>query len=88
MITVYIIDNKSINRYRMRLTMTKLYRSEFDNKHAWVTVVNPLNQRSLLQACDDCGVVKSENSVIRQCHASKGAGLISEALTAFHAQAS
>jgi len=46
-------------------------------KHAWVTVVNPVNQRLLLQACDDCGVVKSENSIIRSCKAEKGLALIS-----------
>ncbi len=35
--------------------------------HAWVTVVSPLNQRLVLQACDHCGVVKSENSIVRAC---------------------
>ncbi len=46
-------------------------------KHDWVTVVDPTNQRSLLQACDDCGVVKSENSVMRACRADHGVALIS-----------
>ncbi|MFT5572411.1 MAG: hypothetical protein ACI9FR_001334 [Cryomorphaceae bacterium] len=45
--------------------------------HSWVTVINPTNHRLLLQACDDCGVVKSENSVIRSCKADRGLGLIS-----------
>ena len=60
--------------------MTKLYSNEFGKKHTWVTVVNPINYRSLLQACDDCGVVKSENSIIRNCKATTNAGLISSAL--------
>ena len=45
--------------------------------HHWVTVINPTNHRLLLQACDDCGVVKSENTVIRSCRADRGLGLIS-----------
>jgi len=49
-------------------------------KHAWVTVINPHNQRSLLQACDDCGVVKSENSLSRNCLAPRGQGIISGSL--------
>ena len=60
--------------------MTKLYSKEFGKKHEWVTVVNPINHRSLLQACDSCGVVKSENSIIRNCKASNSLGLISDAL--------
>lgn len=50
--------------------------------HQWVTVVNPYNRRSLLQACDDCGVVKSENSMIKRCTAGKGVGIISRAMQA------
>lgn len=46
-------------------------------QHVWVTVINPTNHRLLLQACDDCGVVKSENSVIRRCNASSGLAVIS-----------
>lgn len=46
-------------------------------QHAWITVEDPTNRRSLLQACDDCGVVKSENSVIRNCKADSGGALIS-----------
>lgn len=48
--------------------------------HSWVTVVNPSNNRLLLQACDHCGVVKSENSVVRRCQASKDQALISSSL--------
>jgi len=51
-------------------------------QHTWVTVVNPSNKRLLLQACDDCGVVKSENSVVKPCRAQKGQALISAALRA------
>lgn len=50
--------------------------------HTWVTVVNPNNHRLLLQACDDCGVVKSENSVTKPCQARKGQALISSAMRA------
>ena len=49
-------------------------------EHVWITVVDPINQRSLLQACDDCGVVKSENSVIRNCKAEFGTALISNSI--------
>lgn len=48
--------------------------------HAWITVTDPNNRRSLLDACDDCGVVKSENSILRRCEASSGTGVISSAL--------
>ncbi len=58
----------------------KFERSKHDPKHDWVTVVNPMNHRLLLQACDNCGVVKSENSVVRRCKAPKGNELISSAL--------
>ena len=47
------------------------------DEHNWVTVVNPTNHRLLLQACDDCGVVKSENSIRRLCKAPKGQRLVS-----------
>lgn len=50
--------------------------------HTWVTVVNPSNKRLLLQACDDCGVVKSENSVVKACRERRGRALISNALRA------
>jgi len=60
--------------------MTKLYKKEVDRNHQWVTVVNPLNHHTLLQACDGCGVVKSENSMMRACKAKKGVALISSAL--------
>ena len=48
-----------------------------DTHHVWITVVNPTNHRLLLQACDDCGVVKSQNSVLKQCRAVKGRALVS-----------
>lgn len=51
-------------------------------KHQWITVVNPTNHRTLLQACDHCGVVKSENSVMRRCKASSGQALISQSYAA------
>jgi len=57
--------------------MTKLYKYEVGGKHKWVTVINPLNHQTLLQACDCCGVVKSENSIVRACKAESGARLIS-----------
>lgn len=46
-------------------------------KHSWVTVIDPRNHRLLLQACDDCGVVKSENSVVRNCASAAGQALLS-----------
>jgi len=51
-----------------------------EKKHAWVTVIDPRHRRSLLQACDDCGVVKSENSIIRNCTAQHGQAVLSSAL--------
>lgn len=51
--------------------------SVLETEHSWVTVVNPTNHRLLLQACDDCGVVKSENSVLRVCRATKGQSIVS-----------
>lgn len=51
--------------------------------HAWVTVINPTNHRLLLQACDDCGVVKSENSVAKRCRAASGLALISSAQSCY-----
>jgi DNA-binding transcriptional MocR family regulator len=59
-------------------------RSTSERNHLWVTVVDPLNQRSLLQACDNCGVVKSENSVVRACKAPQGQALISAAMAVSH----
>ena len=46
-------------------------------EHQWVTVINPTNSRLLLQACDNCGVVKSENSVTRQCQQPNNQHIIS-----------
>ncbi len=48
-------------------------------QHGWITVIDPTNQRSLLQACDNCGVVKSENSVVKACTGVAGSELISSA---------
>ena len=46
-------------------------------EHNWVTVRNPNNYQMVLQACDHCGVVKSENSVVKSCSGDKSARLIS-----------
>ena len=62
------------------LTKTNNNQISFPVPHFWVTVINPYNQVSLLQACDDCGVVKSENSIAKRCTASKGTGLITKAM--------
>jgi len=62
--------------------MAKLFNDDVRSKHSWVTVVNPINHRALLQACDCCGVVKSENSIVRPCMAEKKLGLISNAMAA------
>ena len=48
--------------------------------HTWHTVVNPVSQNRVLQACDHCGVVKSENSIIRNCKAANNSGLITGAM--------
>ncbi len=53
---------------------------EVKQSHDWVTVVNPTNRRMLLQACDNCGVVKSENTVVRNCRRPAGGGLITSSL--------
>jgi len=60
--------------------MTKLVRSNVGTKHRWVSVVNPLNRRAVLQACDGCGVVKSENSTVKSCKAATNVALISGAM--------
>jgi len=52
--------------------------TKFENN---VATKSLLSKRSLLKACDDCGVVKSENSVIRNCKAELGTALISSSLT-------
>ena len=49
-------------------------------EHSWVTVINPRNNRTILQACDDCGVVKSENSIVKNCRATPGQAVISNYL--------
>jgi len=49
-------------------------------RHEWITVVNPTNRRMLLQACDNCGVVKSENTVARGCTRPAGEGVITKSM--------
>lgn len=71
----------------MIFTREQFYQTLATARHQWVTVVNPLNSRMLLQACDDCGVVKSENSVEKGCKASKGAAVISGAISGSQQQA-
>lgn len=56
--------------------------SRIQHAHAWVTVPSPINKRVLLQACDNCGVVKSQNTVRKQCHAEPELRIISSALQA------
>lgn len=65
----------------MATTNSKFDRHYFSRQHSWVSVINPLNHRMLLQACDDCGVVKSENSVVVKCKANKGMRVISNAIS-------
>ena len=45
-------------------------------KHRWVTVKDPSNFKTVVQACDCCGVVKSENSIVKACKGEPGASLI------------
>jgi len=52
--------------------------------HQWITVPNPVNKRVLLRACDNCGVVKSQNTVTTRCKAAPGQHLITSALRAVH----
>ena len=68
---MHIVDSKSSSQ------CDKSDGGAVANDHSWVTVVNPTNHRLLLQACDDCGVVKSENSTMRRCRARKGQSLVS-----------
>ena len=68
--------------------MFNIRSSRSDHDHVWITVVNPTNQRKLLQACDNCGIVKSENSIIRSCKAAKNSGLISSAMSNSRAEVS
>lgn len=67
--------------------MTTFINNKFGKKHIWVTVVNPINHRSLLQACDGCGVVKSENSITRRCQSVSNRGLITNAMASAVKQA-
>ena len=69
------------NELLQRLNIPSARAANDHRGHTWVTVIDPTNQRSVLKACDDCGVVKSENSVIRDCKAESGAALISSSTT-------
>lgn len=60
--------------------ITQFNHSEGFREHDWITVVNPTNRRMLLQACDNCGVVKSENTVVQACKEPQAKGLISNSL--------
>ncbi len=51
------------------------------HSHQWITVVNPTNRRMLLQACDNCGVVKSENSVLSRCAKPRNQHLITASMS-------
>jgi len=70
----------SVTATESATTTDKRSKRRTNKRHAWVTVVNPNNSRSLLQACDDCGVVKTENSLIRSCRARHGQGVISSSM--------
>ena len=45
--------------------------------HTWQTVINPVSKNHVLQACDHCGVVKSENSIVKACRGNSNARLLS-----------
>ena len=66
-----LVSTKSVKSRMGKMNLGKV------SNHQWITVVNPTNRRLLLQACDDCGVVKSENSVQKMCRAEKGRALVS-----------
>ena len=68
---VAVTENRVINR-RSRVARE----AREAEHHDWVTVVNPTNHQMLLQACDHCGVVKSENSVMRRCRAPRKQSLL------------
>ena len=55
--------------------------------HTWHTVVNPVSQNRVLQACDHCGVVKSENSIVRVCRGHRETRLLSAQATGKFQQA-
>ena len=48
--------------------------------HKWVAVPDPYKKRALLHACDNCGVVKSENTSMKNCAARLDQLIISDAL--------
>ncbi len=55
--------------------------------HSWVTVVNPINHTHVLQACDHCGVVKSENSIVRACSGEQTSRLLTQHYASHFSQA-
>lgn len=48
--------------------------------HNWVAVPDPYKKRALLHACDNCGVVKSENTSMKNCTARLDQRMITDAL--------
>lgn len=48
--------------------------------HQWVTVPNPIKRRALLEACDNCGVVRSANTMLQYCKADADQKIITTAL--------
>ncbi len=55
-------------------------RAVAQNRHQWVTVLNPIERRELLRACDNCGVVKSQNTMRKACAVKTPQRLISGSL--------
>ncbi len=53
----------------MLYSKAHLHRQAPVKMHEWVTIPNPTNLSALLQACDHCGVVKSQNTMIKRCSA-------------------
>jgi len=72
---------KQFTRSNSSLALTPRAKKTSARTHTWLTVIDPTNHRLLLQACDNCGVVKSENSVIRHCSAPSGQALLSGSLS-------
>ena len=56
-------------------------------EHRWITVNHPTRHTAVLQACDRCGVVKSENSVLKSCTGDANARLISSVYIAAYSEA-
>lgn len=84
-----LVINSSFSNRRISTNSTAQFRGAnyreilpeiVTQEHSWISVINPRNQLSLLQACDDCGIVKSENSMIKNCRATPGLAIISGAV--------